>query len=228
MNSTKKIFIGLLLLTFNFFTTETIEAQEPMLGEVRVFGGSFIPRGWAACDGSILPISSNQALFSLIGCTYGGDCRSTFALPDLRGRVAVGYGSGKGSQPGTNLQPIDEGQKSGIDLQVLTLSQLPRHSHIAINTEETSSFTLLSTENATNETPKTGNIPAIANYKDGLIDKKLKAFGPPSKTVNGQNLSTPTNLSIHSNGNSAAFENRQPFLGVQYIIATSGYYPSRS
>ena len=87
----------ILLLSFAFFLNlSALQAQEPIIGEIRMFAGTFAPRGWAFCDGELLPISSNSALFSIIGTTYGGDGRTTFALPDLRGRAAIGNGKGRG------------------------------------------------------------------------------------------------------------------------------------
>lgn len=222
MNSTKKI-IGLFLLSL-FFSTSKMNAQDQMLGEIRVFAGNFTPRGWAECNGGLIAVSQNTALFSLIGCTYGGDCRTTFAVPDLRGRVPVGYGNGPG------LQPVTWGQRGGVDFPILTLSQLPRHSHTATVSGGLAPSILLSTENAIHETPETGDVPAVVNYRDGLIDKKVKAFGPPdnSKIVNGQIINTGQSININPNGNSSPFDNRQPFLGVRYIIAITGYFPPRN
>ncbi len=96
---------------------------EPYLGEVDLFAGNFAPRGWAFCDGQILPIDQNQSLYALLGTTYGGDGRTTFALPDLRGRVAVHPGTGDG------LSSRQLGQKFGVDDVTLTVNQLPAHGH---------------------------------------------------------------------------------------------------
>ncbi|KAA2216531.1 phage tail protein [Maribacter flavus] len=97
--------------------------MEPFIGQIMMFGGNFAPRGWAFCDGSLLPISSNTALFSLIGTIYGGDGRTTFALPDLRGRVPMHAGSG----PGLTPRPI--GQRSGTETNTLNVNHLPPHTH---------------------------------------------------------------------------------------------------
>ncbi len=97
--------------------------SDPILGEIRCFGFNFAPRGWAACDGQLLPINSNQALFALLGTTYGGDGRTTFALPDLRGRVGVGEGSGPG------LSQYRSGQSGGEETVTLTVDQLAAHGH---------------------------------------------------------------------------------------------------
>ena len=98
-------------------------SQEGFIGEVRMFAGNFAPRGWAFCDGQLLAISSNSALFSILGTTYGGDGRTTFALPDLRGRVAVGVGQGPG------LSQRWQGQKFGSETNTLTTMNLPAHNH---------------------------------------------------------------------------------------------------
>ena len=97
--------------------------SEPFVGEIRMFAGNFAPRGWAFCDGQLLSVSQNDALFSLFGTIYGGDGRTTFGLPDLRGRVPVHAGSGPG------LSDRRLGTKSGAEKVTLTVNQLPAHSH---------------------------------------------------------------------------------------------------
>jgi microcystin-dependent protein len=96
---------------------------EPFIGEIMIFGGNFAPRGWAFCDGQLLPVSQNTALFSLLGTTYGGDGRTTFALPDLRGRVPLHPGTG----PGLSSRQL--GEKGGTETNVLTIGQMPAHNH---------------------------------------------------------------------------------------------------
>ena len=97
--------------------------SEPYIGQIMIVGFNFPPRGWTLCDGQTLSISQNQALFSLLGTTFGGDGRTTFGIPDLRGRSPVGVGGGPG------LSPISWGQKAGAEEQVLTVNQLPSHHH---------------------------------------------------------------------------------------------------
>ena len=92
--------------------------SEPFLGQISIFGFDFAPRGWADCDGQLLPINQNQALFALLGTTYGGDGRTTFALPDLRGRVPIHFGSGH-----------PQGQRAGEERHTLTTAELPAHAH---------------------------------------------------------------------------------------------------
>jgi len=98
-------------------------ASEPFIAQITMFGGNFAPRGWAYCDGQLLPINQYQALFSLLGTTYGGDGRTTFALPDLRGRVAIHPGRG----PGLTVRTL--GQKGGAETHTLTAAQMPAHTH---------------------------------------------------------------------------------------------------
>ena len=97
--------------------------MEPFIGEIIMFGGNFAPRGWALCDGQLLPIAQNSALFSILGTTYGGDGRTTFGLPDLRGRVAMHAGSGPG------LTPRQLGAKGGEETVTLSVNQIPSHDH---------------------------------------------------------------------------------------------------
>ncbi len=98
--------------------------SEPFLAEVRIVGFNFAPRGWAFCDGQILPINQNQSLYSLLGTTYGGDGRTSFALPDLRGRVPIHVGRSNGGGDHTL------GQKSGEETHTLTISEIPIHRHV--------------------------------------------------------------------------------------------------
>jgi len=106
--------------------------MEPFIAQIMAFGGNFAPRFWADCNGQLLPISSNTALFSLIGTIYGGDGRTTFALPDLRGRVPMHYGNGPG------LSPRTQGQKIGFENITLSVANLPAHGHNILAAEEAS------------------------------------------------------------------------------------------
>src|ERR1700712_2621716 len=97
--------------------------SDQFVAEIRVFGFNFPPKGWASCDGQLLPISQNTALFSLLGTTYGGDGKSTFGLPDLQGSVPLHVG---GDQPGPGLQPYDLGQESGTETVTLLQTEIPQ------------------------------------------------------------------------------------------------------
>lgn len=129
------------------FTAPAAQATvEPMLGELMAFGGSYCPRGWLPADGSLLNISGNEALYTLLGTTYGGNGMSTFGLPDLRGRSAVGQGTGPG------LAPQARGQQGGRETATLQLQNLPPHIHQLP----------ASTQSATHATPAPGRVPAAA------------------------------------------------------------------
>ena len=97
--------------------------MEFALGQIYMFGGNFAPRNWAFCDGQLLPINQYQALYSILGTTYGGDGRTTFALPDLRGRMPVGVGQSQGTHY------VNQGEKSGVEDTILEVQTLPSHTH---------------------------------------------------------------------------------------------------
>jgi microcystin-dependent protein len=118
--------------------------SQPFLGEIRIFPYNFAPRGWAFCSGQILPIAQNTALFSLLGTTYGGNGQTTFALPDLRGRVAMSSGQGPG------LSPYSLGEVSGSETVTLISAQMPSHNHLMQG----------SNNDATDSAPQ-GNVPAV-------------------------------------------------------------------
>jgi microcystin-dependent protein len=189
----KKNLLNFVVVIAFSFTTHLSSAQDPFVGEIRLFAGNFAPRGWAFCQGQLLPISQNTALFSLLGTTYGGDGRSTFALPDLRGRVPVGFGQGPG------LSNYNLGQKSGTETVTLNISQLPAHMHTVENLSELS-------------------------FKSSPADKSDTKVLVTSSTAG----STPAaNVKTTSTGASQAISNVQPVLGMNYIIALQGIFPSR-
>ncbi|MFT5358055.1 MAG: microcystin-dependent protein [Polyangiales bacterium] len=171
--------------------------SDPYIGQVTLFAGNFAPRGWAFCDGQLLAISSNTALFSIIGTIYGGDGRTTFALPDLRGRVPVGPRTGAG------LNTIREGQRFGQETHTLTPNQMPAHSHAL----------QASTEYPSTDSP-TGAALATQEFR-GYDDTAA-----PSTSLRAE--------SIASAGGSQSFPIAQPSLGLNYIIAVFGVFPSRS
>ena len=185
----KKIFIPIFILAFISFNP--LQAQEPFLGEVKLFGGNFAPRGWAFCEGQLLPISSHDALFSILGTTYGGDGRTTFGLPDLRGREAIGAGTGPG------LTPIRDGEKGGSEKITITQSQTPSNQM---------------------------NVPAYKMKPDKATDE-LK---PGNKSLLTVGNTPGSNVKTSSTGNGQGVNSRSPALGMRYIIALTGVYPSRS
>lgn len=157
-----KLKVALLLCLVGIWVVPTKSAMAgdiPFLGEIRYFAGNFNPRGWANCDGTLLAVSQHDALFSLLGTTYGGDGRTTFALPDLRGRVAISAGSGPG------LVPRTLGHKMGQESVVLTSSQMPSHSH---------SFNA-SQDNASSTSPSGKALAFSEIYKDVAPGNTLSA-----------------------------------------------------
>ncbi|MCM3570956.1 phage tail protein [Neobacillus mesonae] len=115
--------------------------SEPFIGEIRLFAFNFAPVGWAMCNGQLLPIAQNTALFALIGTTYGGDGRTTFALPDLRGRVAMHLNGGN-----PNLSPRQQGEFGGSETHTLSVNEMPTHSHVA-SASQTEANTIFPTNN---------------------------------------------------------------------------------
>jgi len=180
--------------------------MDPFIGEIIMFGGNFAPRGWAFCDGQLLPISSNSALFSILGTTYGGDGRTTFALPDLRGRVAVHDGSGPG------LTPVRLGEKGGINDVTLTSQQMPSHNHTGT----------IKVGNDNGDSPKAkGNVFGKNVGDGGTTYSDNPDYGDNNELHSGA-------LAINNAGGGQSHTNMQPYQVVNYIIALQGVYPSRS
>lgn len=130
MKKIKILLLSIIIYLSSIFTSNVVFANEPYLGEMAYFSGNFAPRGWALCDGQLLPISQNQALFSLLGTTYGGDGRTNFALPDMRGRALVHAGSG----PGLSTRP--QGSMFGNEMVSMSVAQMPSHGHTFNSTSD--------------------------------------------------------------------------------------------
>lgn len=172
--------------------------MDSFIASIILFAGNFAPRGWAFCQGQILSIAQNTALFSLLGTTFGGNGQTTFALPDLRGRVPVHPGQGPG------LSAYSLGQSGGSETTTLLLSNLPAHSH------------------ALNAVSEAGDASAPAGAylaNTGALDKEYKTSG----TVVPMNTGA-----IGTQGSSQPFNNVQPYLAVNFIICIEGIYPSRN
>tara|TARA_R110001632_G_scaffold107700_1_gene217385 strand:- start:322 stop:924 length:603 start_codon:yes stop_codon:yes gene_type:complete len=200
--------------------------MNPFIGQIMLFAGNFAPRTWAFCDGALLAISSNTALFSILGTTYGGDGRTTFGLPDLRGRVPVGPRRGPG------LSTYDLGERGGAETAAVALAQLPSHSHTPMNNAGAEQHVTHSTAPATNEIPAVGDVRAVANFTEagGFGATNVKSFGEltGANAISGQTLAADAGLTINNTGSTQAHYNLQPFEAVNYIIAMFGTYPSRS
>lgn len=155
--------------------------SEPFIGEIKIVGFNFPPRGWATCDGQLLPISQNTALFSLLGTTYGGDGRTTFALPDLRGRSATHVGAGPG------LSTMNWGERGGTETHNITTNQMPSHSH-TMN---------LASANEGDQTSPAGNSLAVSddrNYATGAGT----TMGPTGNDGGGQAINhMPPHLGVY-------------------------------
>lgn len=176
-------------------------AQEGFVGEIRSFGNNFCPRGWADAAGQLLPISQNDALFSLYGTTYGGDGRTTFGLPDLRGRTNIGTGAGPG------LTPAAWGQRAGSEQITLLQTQLPNHSHPMMANDAL----------GTTGNPENGVLaqPHLSNSQGNLY-----APDAPNSPMR-QNAIQPA-------GSSMQHDNMAPFLAITWCVALVGIYPSRN
>jgi microcystin-dependent protein len=196
----------------------------PYLGSIVIFAGNFAPRGWAYCDGQLLSISQNQALFSILGTTYGGDGRTTFALPDLRGRAAIHAGTGPG------LTPRNLGSRSGTEWNYLTSNQLPSHTHSATVTSITASLNVSSAA-ADHQTPAAGDSLAAAVVPAGRTSDPANAYNASAPNValnTGSIVATGGSVTVMPTGASSAVNNMQPYEVVHYIIALVGIFPSRS
>lgn len=181
------------------FATAPASAQEPFIGEIRIMPYTFCPDRWAEASGQLLAISQNQALYSLYGTTYGGDGRSTFALPDLRGRAPINHGQGPG------LSNYVLGQMGGTERVTLNEAQMPSHTHVMQATSSPPD-----TNNPQNAA--FGTFPAGQSIYDdggGALDHSLRGD------------------MISRTGSSQAVENMQPYLVTRFCVALQGIYPSR-
>ena len=172
--------------------------SNPYIGEIRMFGGSFAPAGWAFCSGQLIPISENDALFTLIGTTYGGDGQETFALPNLQSRVPMHAGQGPGLS-----QNYQIGEMAGVESVTVTTQQMPNHSHAFVASQDLAS-----------SADPTGNLvaePALINLYYGDV---------ATTGLNAQ--------AILPVGGSQPHENMQPYLVINFIISLFGVFPTQN
>jgi microcystin-dependent protein len=173
--------------------------SEPFIAEIRIFAGNFAPRGWAFCNGQLLPVSQNTALFSLIGTTYGGDGRTTTALPNLQGRAPMHPGRG----PGLSARRL--GETGGGETVTLSEAQMPSHTH-----------TFQGSSDPPDSRQPGGSLAAAPAGRGASV-----LYG----TANVVNQDSRT---VGSAGGSQAHNNLQPYIVLNFIIALVGLYPSRS
>jgi microcystin-dependent protein len=182
--------------------------SEPFIGQIKMFGGNFAPRGYALCDGQLLPIAQSTALFSILGTTYGGDGESTFGLPDLRGRVPLHAGTGPG------LTPRNLGQSGGTETETVTVNTMPSHSH-TVKGVDTIATTQAPSSNAALANTAVGGRAGGGATPYGLDDD------------DGENDTVVmAGASVGNSGASAAHNNIQPRQAINYIIALDGVFPS--
>jgi len=172
---------------------------DPFVAEIRIFPFDFAPKGWAFCDGQLMPLSQNTALFSLLGTAYGGDGKSTFALPNLQGSMPLHVG---GNQPGPGLSTYDLGQSGGTDAVTLLTSELPSHTH---------------------------SLTASLDDGDLAIPSQQRNLGNAQIYSNAASATAtldPTAVSISGGG--LPHNNLMPYLSLRFNIALQGVYPPRS
>jgi len=174
---------------------------DPFVAEIRMFPFNFAPKGWAFCDGQLLPLSQNTALFSLLGTTYGGDGKSTFALPDLQGRAPMHPGQGQG------LSLHDLGEESGSETVTLLSSEMPNHAHFVGRASD---------QSATATTP-VANVWALGGSVRAVVN--LYNPGPPTAAMKSD--------VIQPAGGNLPHNNMQPYLTLNFCIALQGVFPAR-
>lgn len=199
--------VAALAIGFSAPAQQASADADPMLGDMMQVGFNFCPRGWALADGQILPINTNQSLFSLLGATYGGDGRTSFALPDLRGRSPIGYGTGN-----TSLPTYAWGERGGRQTNTMTTSTMPAHNH-PVNASNTQ---------ATKFGPGGDYLADPAN--NDLAEDLL--IYSDSTNVAAQRVMKNTMLT--QTGSGQAFSVLEPFLVTNWCIALEGLFPSRN
>lgn len=201
------------------------------IGEVKIFAGNFAPRNWAYCEGQLLSISQYTSLFSLISTYYGGDGRTNFKLPDLRGRVPVGVGAGPG------LNPIALGQMWGQQYHTLSIYEMPQHTHTAQATTSGASIggtatAVMKVNNAeSSETTPSGMYLGTSSAELYIEEATANTLAANAITVDTSGLTVDVSglsVAVNPAGGSQAFSIMQPYLGMHWIICLDGIYPQRN
>lgn len=203
--------------------------SEPFLGEIRMVGFNFAPRGWAFCQGQLMSIAQNTALFSLLGTMYGGNGQTTFGLPDLRGRTPVGMGQGPG------LGGISQGEMAGTESVSLLSSQMPAHNHVVPGANAP---VTVSGQVAVPVSTTAANVASPANAVPALASSGGRPFSMYNSSQSGSDTLAPFNLTSSGSvsvpatetavaGSSQPVPLRNPYLGVNFVIALEGIYPAR-
>lgn len=239
-----------IVMVFTLFANERANAgTDPYLGELSYVAFGYAPRGWKSCDGQLVSISQNQALFSLIGTTYGGDGTTNFALPDMRGRVPIHQGRG----PGLSL--YSRGYRGGIEITALEIAHMPTHTHSATAQSNSQSVasgggagvvngTLKGSPNAADTDSPNGKTLAQSYFGTGLTKTAVNTYNsePPSvalalgsvsldlSSISLGNITTTTttDVSLGDTGSGNPFSIVQPYVVVNCIIAMEGAYPPRN
>jgi microcystin-dependent protein len=189
--------------------------MDDMLAEIKMFAGNFAPRGWAFCEGQMLAISQNQALFALIGTIYGGDGRTTMALPDYRGRAPIGAGQGKG------LSQVIPGLQGGSETTTLGMAQLPSHSHTASVSALSGTINCQDGGFSSSGTSPKNNYPGISS---SAIYNSSKGASMAADALSLKGGS----VTVDNSGSGQPFSNQSPYIGMNFIICLQGIFPSRS
>lgn len=206
--------------------------MDPFIGEIRIFAGNFAPQGWFLCQGQLLPISQYQALFAIIGTFYGGNGTNNFQLPNLQGRMPVGWGQGQG------LPLYNIGQAGGSPVVTLTQAEMPAHTHVATFTPTGGGSPTVTVNGSSatggTSTPGGNYLAGLASGSSGRGNGELYVANPAQNTLGaiaGASISgviTGGSVTNASTGGNSPVNIEPPYVAISYIIAYNGIFPSRS
>ncbi len=204
--------------------------SDPFLGEIRMMGFNFAPTGWAQCQGQLMPISQNQALFALLGTFYGGNGTSNYQLPNMQSRTPVGIGQGAG------LSAIEIGEQGGTESVTLTTANMPQHTHVATQGPGTATGNIALPATTSTDTTSDGGVPGPTAVL-GPLSSGGRPLGLYSTATDHATTLKPFSVTLQTTaptitnslvGNNIPVETRNPYLGVNFCIALQGIFPSRS